>query len=476
MKLKDILIEYKGEYENFEIGEFTSDSRAVKKGDVFVCISGPVNDGHNYAKDAVNKGAALVIAERSVGVNNEIIVKDSTEAFAKMCSLHFGEPQKRIKLLGVTGTNGKTSVTYMLKSILESVGKKVGIIGTIQNMIGDEVVETQNTTPGIYDMYRLLKLMADAGCEFCIAEVSSHALDQNRIAGLEFEVGMFTNLSQDHLDYHKTMENYLEAKKKLFKISKIAVLNFDDAAYGEIVKDIEIDYLSYSQLSDEASYSAKNTVFSANSTAFEFVGYETINRVKLNIGGGFTVYNAMCALIAAISVGVPIEKAVQGLNEIKTVKGRCETVETGLDYTIVIDYAHTPDGLENILKTFKNCDKNRLTVLFGCGGDRDKSKRAIMGEIAGLYADNVIVTSDNPRSENPMSIIEDIVVGVQKTKTPYSVIEDRVEAIKFAMKNAQKDDIIVLAGKGHETYQILADKKIDLDEREVIKEILSKKD
>ncbi len=476
MKLKDIFTCYKGEYENLEINGFTSDSRAVKEGYAFVCIKGTQNDGHDYVESAVNNGASVIISEYSVGAEREIVVQDTFKVFTEMCSKFFGEPQKEIKLLGVTGTNGKTSVTYILKSILESVGYKVGIIGTIQNMIGDEVIETANTTPGVYDMYRLLRKMADAGCDYCVAEVSSHALDQNRVSGLQFEVGMFTNLSQDHLDYHKTMENYLEAKKKLFNISKIAVLNYDDISYPDIIKDIKTKYVSYSAISDEATYTAKNAEFNAENTSFELVTYETINRVKLNIGGGFTVYNALCALVAAISIGISSLDAVNGLNKLETVKGRCERVETGKDYTIIIDYAHTPDGLENILKTFKNCEKNRLTVLFGCGGDRDKSKRPIMGEIAGIYADNIIVTSDNPRSENPISIISEIIEGVQKTKTPYTVIENRVDAIKFAMENAQKGDIIVLAGKGHETYQILADKKIHLDEREVIKEILNKKD
>lgn len=477
MKLKELLKSVDcGRLSETEIVDVTSDSRRVSQGVAFVCIKGPVNDGHMFAADAAEKGAAAVICERSVGLENEIVVNDSIAVFAEMCANRFGNPQKSIRLFGVTGTNGKTSVAFMLKSILEAAGHKSGLIGTIQNMIGDEVVRSVNTTPGIYDMYKLLSEMVGKGCDCCVSEVSSHALDQRRTEGLTYEVGMFTNLTEDHLDYHKTMEAYLQAKKKLFFASEKAVLNFDDPSFSAISEGIPSKVITYSCKSDEASYSAKNISYGADFTAFEFVGYNVIQRVKLGIGGSFTAANAMCALTAAISAGVDADTAVRGICSLGSVKGRCETVPTGLGYTVIIDYAHTPDGLENILKTFSSCPKNRLTVVFGCGGDRDKMKRPIMGEIASVYADNIIVTSDNPRTEDPNAIIEDILVGVKKGKKPYRVIENRIDAIKFAMENAEKGDIIVLAGKGHEDYQILADGKIHLDEREIIRDILNKKD
>lgn len=477
MKLKELLKSRPcGDLGNTEISGLVSDSRRVTSGCAFVCIRGPKTDGHDYALKAVEAGASVVIAERKTGAENEIIVDDSIAVFAEMCSNYFGEPQKKLRMFGVTGTNGKTSVSYMLRSVLEGAGFKTGIIGTIQNIIGDKTVEAENTTPGIYDMYRLLSEMVEAGCTACVAEVSSHALDQRRTEGIEFEVGMFTNLTEDHLDYHRTMVEYLSAKKKLFLHSKKAVINFDDASYAELKKAIPCETVSYSVKSDEASYSAKSISFGADHTAFEFVGYGTIKHASLSVGGSFTVCNAMCALTAAVAAGIDVDTAVEGLGRLKAVKGRCETVETGLDFKIIIDYAHTPDGLENILKTFSTCPKNHLTVVFGCGGDRDKTKRPIMGEIAALYADKIIITDDNPRSEPSAAIIEDILVGVKKGKTPYTVIPDRREAVKFAVENAEKDDIIILAGKGHENYQVLAEGKIHLDEREIIEEILKDKE
>lgn len=475
MKLYDLIAEQSGEYRNLEVEGIACDSRRVKGGDVFVCIAGPVADGHTYALIAEHAGASLIVAEHDVGAKHQLIVKDTKTLWAKMCAKWFGDPQTKLRLFGITGTNGKTSISYLFKKIMEQAGHHVGLIGTIQNMIGETVLPTQNTTPGVYDLYELLDKMVKSGCDTCVMEVSSHALDQNRVAGLMFEIGMFTNLTQDHLDYHLTMENYLKAKEKLFAQSKTAVLNMDDAYYPQIASDIDNTIVTYSTRNDGATYTAKNVVYGADYTNFEFVGYETIHRVHMKIGGSFTASNAMCALSAAVTAGVPLETAIEAVNTIETVSGRCESVPTGRDFSVIIDYAHTPDGLENILKTFRACEKNRLVVLFGCGGDRDRTKRPLMGKVAAELADFVIVTSDNPRTESPRAIIEEILTGMQDTKTPYEVIENRKEAIFRAIQNARKGDIIVLAGKGHETYQILPEGKIHFDEREVVAEALALK-
>lgn len=468
MKLYDLIPQYSSITDNIEVAGITSDSRRVKNGYVFVCIKGPDRDGHDYALDAVNAGASLVVTQRDLGIKNQVITNDSLNDFYVMCSAWFDHPEKKLKLFGVTGTNGKTTVSYMLKNILELAGHKVGLIGTIQNIIGDRVLEATNTTPGMYELYEMLSQMANEGCDCCVMEVSSHALDQRRVLGIEFEVGMFTNLTQDHLDYHKTMQAYLDAKKKLFAISKTAVLNYDDASHNEIIKDIKIPIVSYSIMNNEATYTAKDVRYRPDYSEFYILINGVIERIKVSSAGKFNVPNALCALSAALSFGIDITVVANALANMNAVMGRCESVNTGKDFSVIIDYAHTPDGLANILKTFSEYEKNRLIVLFGCGGNRDKTKRSQMGEIAALNADYVIVTSDNPRNERPEDIIDDIMVGVKKYKTHHTVIVNREEAIKFAIQNAQKGDIIILAGKGHETYQILKDGKIHFDEREIV--------
>ncbi len=472
MLLKELLKTTNEKFGNIEIKGITCDSRAVEEGFAFVCINGTSVDGHRFAESAIEAGAAVVITERKLGLSREITVCDTHAAYAEMSSAFFGHPSKSIRLIGVTGTNGKTSITYMLKSILESSGYKTGVIGTIQNMIGDRIVESKNTTPDAYSLNRLFAEMRDEGCEFCVMEVSSHALDQKRVYGIEFEVAAFTNLTQDHLDYHKTMENYLEAKKKLFKMCDIAVINLDDEYANEIIQDLDCKTVTYSEKSNESTYSAKYINLRPEGIEYELVGYNFIKHIKIKSGGRFSVYNSMCAAVCAMELGLSIDKISKGLEELSGVKGRAEIVPTGKDFTVIIDYAHTPDGLKNILSTFKEIKQGRLICLFGCGGDRDAAKRPLMGSIAANLSDYVVVTSDNPRSEEPMKIIADITDGMKKTKTPYTVIENRIEAIKYTIKNAKPKDIIILAGKGHEDYQILSTGKIHLDEREVIKEAL----
>ncbi len=472
MLLKKLIPNLDSKIGNIEISGITSDSREVKKGYAFICISGVAADGHNYAQSAIASGAAVVITERKLGLENEITVDDTRALYADMCAIWFGNPAESLKLIGVTGTNGKTSVTYMLKSIFEAAGYKVGLIGTIQNMIGDEIIETKNTTPGVYELNRLFAQMRDKGCNYVVMEVSSHALEQKRVCNLCFEAAIFTNLTQDHLDYHITMENYYAAKKMLFAMCKTAVINLDDEYGKRLLGELDCRSVSYS-LCDESTYSAKAIKYYPASVEYELVSDLNLNHIKFNTGGKFSVYNSMCAVITALELGIPIDAVLNAIASIKGVKGRAESVPTGRDFTVIIDYAHTPDGLKNILRTFRDCEKNRVIALFGCGGDRDKTKRPIMGNIAVRNSDYVIVTSDNPRSENPREIINDILVGTEGSAVPVTVIENRIDAIKYAVSIAQKDDIIVLAGKGHETYQILNDGTIHLDEREIVKEALS---
>lgn len=471
MKLFD-LIECKESLAKTEITGITCDSRQVKSGFAFICINGAKSDGHDYAQKALENGAAVIVAERDLGISNQIVVPDTHAAYADMCAKWFGNPADSLKLLGVTGTNGKTSVTYMMKKILEKAGYKVGLIGTIQNMIGDEIIAAHNTTPNAYELNSLFALMKAKGCSYVIMEVSSHALDQSRVYRLDFEAAMFTNLTQDHLDYHITMENYLAAKKKLFSMCKTAIVNSDDPYSAELIKGLDCKVVTYS-LGDSSTYSAKGVNYRPASVDYEFVSDSEIGHIKVNTGGRFTVYNSLCTAACAVEIGIPLSTVASALSELQGVKGRAEVVQTGRDFTVIIDYAHTPDGLKNILSTFRECKKNRLIAVFGCGGDRDKTKRPIMGNIAAHFSDYAIVTSDNPRTENPSAIIKDILEGMKGAAIPVKVIENRIEAIKFAVSIAQKDDIIVLAGKGHETYQILNTGTIHLDEREVVSEALA---
>ena len=470
MKLKN-LIDCNKTLGELEITGVTCDSRQVKERYAFVCIKGALSDGHNYAQTALEQGAAVVIAERDLGLKNQIVVENTHEEFARLSAKWFGNPSKKLKLIGVTGTNGKTSTTYMIKQILETLGHKVGLIGTIQNMIGDEVIPTSNTTPNAYDLNALFADMVEKGCDYAVMEVSSHALDQCRVYELDFEAAIFTNLTQDHLDYHITMENYLEAKKKLFRMCKIAIINSDDKYAEKIIEGLDCKVVTYST-GNNSTYSAKGINYRPASVNYELLSANILQHIKVNTGGKFTVYNSLAALCCMIELGFDVKQSAEALKLLHGVKGRAEVVPTNRNFTVIIDYAHTPDGLKNILTTFKECKKNRLTVVFGCGGDRDKTKRPIMGNIASRFADNVIVTSDNPRTENPTAIIEDILEGLEGLPTPYKVIENRIEAIKYAIKTARPDDIIVLAGKGHETYQILSTGKIHLDEREVVAEAL----
>lgn len=467
------LYDGKNNIKDFDVKGIFCDSRRVVKDSVFVCIVGSATDGHNFAKSAYENGAGAIICERDLGLPNQVIVDDSKAVYSTLCAKYFGNPAKGLKLIGVTGTSGKTSVTYMVKSLLEKQGKKVGLIGTIQNIIGNETLPAKNTTPDAYELQSLFSLMLKAGCEYVVMEVSSHALDQKRVYGLEFEAAVFTNLSQDHLDYHITIENYLQAKLKLFKMTKKAIVNIDDEYAERVIAACDCPVITFSAKRNEADYTAKDIKFFADSVSYELVTNNNIGRVKISTPGIFTVYNSMAAGIVGIAIGIEFNNVVSSLCEVSTVKGRVEVYPCDKDFSIVIDYAHTPDELENVCSMFNKIKKGRLVTLFGCGGDRDKTKRPIMGEVVSRLSDFAVVTSDNPRSEDPDAIIQDILVGMKDKKTPYKVITNRAEAIEYAIKNAKKDDVILLAGKGHETYQILSSGTIHFDEREVIEKVLS---
>ena len=450
----------------------TNDSRKCKENSVFAAVRGFATDGHRFIGKAVENGACAVICEEydpSIDVC-QIVVENSRRAEAIAASEILGNPSEKFKLIGVTGTNGKTTITYLVKHILDSCGYKTGLIGTNQNMIGDKILETGRTTPDSVELQQLFAKMADAGVDFCIMEVSSHALALDRVYGCHYAVGGFTNLTQDHLDFHKTMDNYAAAKAKLFEISDAAVINTDDKYGKKMAENCPCKVIGYGVEAD-AELKAENIEYRASGISFDVSG----KRYHLAIPGEFSVYNALCAIGIAKSVGTDEEKIREALSTAHGVKGRAEVVRTDTDYTVIIDYAHTPDGIENILNAVRGFVKKRIIIVFGCGGDRDNTKRPIMGKIAGKLADFCVVTSDNPRTEDPMRIIKMVEDGVKESGCDYVVIENRREAIKYAMEHAHADDIIVLAGKGHETYQILNSGTIHFDEREVVRDILNKR-
>lgn len=464
---------YSGKFKDREISFITDNSENVTSSSLFVCIKGARGDGHKYGMEAARKGA-VIVCEHSIGVRGEIIVKDTRRAYADFCGAFFANPARRMKLIGITGTNGKTTTAFLLKNIFEKNGHKCGLVGTVQDMAGDTVFYSERTTPDSFELNCLFSKMVKRGCEYCIMEVSSQALSQGRVDGLSFDCAVFTNLTQDHIDYHGTFENYAKAKKKLFSMCRKGIINIDDEKGLYMTDGEKCQTVTYSLLDDSADYTAKNIVQKSSGTEYEIIHKNKSIKVVLGIPGLFSVYNSLAAIVCASQEGVSIEKAAQALKDSKGVKGRAEVVPTNRDFTVIIDYAHTPDGLENILKTIKGFAKRRIITVFGCGGDRDKSKRSVMGEIASELSDYLIVTSDNPRSENPQEIIKDILKGCKSAEITVETIENRRKAIERALAIGEKDDIILLAGKGHETYQILGDKKIHFDEREIVSEYLNR--
>ncbi len=472
--LRDVEVKQIIGSEHLNISGIAFNSREVKAGNIFVCISGFKTDGHTYAADAVERGAIAVMAERDLSeLGVTCIICDNTRlALSRAAATFYDHPENKFKLIGVTGTNGKTTTTYLIKSVLESLGKKVGLIGTNQNMIGTEVIPSKHTTPDSLELMQLFSLMAEKGAEYVVMEVSSHSLSLDRVTACTFDVGAFTNITQDHLDFHGTMEKYLEAKGILYTIAKSGVVNCDDDGADYLLKNSKCeDMLTYG-IDNECDLRAKNVELSETGVSFDVEFEGEIYPVALGIPGKFSVYNALTALGCLAAAGIPMAEAVSGLSSARGVKGRVEVVETGRDFSVIIDYAHTPDGLYNVIKTIRGFCRGRIITLFGCGGDRDATKRPKMGKIAGVLSDYCVVTSDNPRTEDPVKIIEQVVEGVAETDCEYKVVVNRFEAIEYALDFAKAGDIVLLAGKGHETYQILADRTIDFDEREIVKKLL----
>lgn len=449
------------------------DSRKVTKNSIFVCIKGETTDGHDYAKKAELMGASVIVAEHKTDSNLlHIIVDDARIAMSQLAAQWFNHPEQKLKFIGITGTNGKTSTAFYVKRILDRMGKCTGMIGTVCNIIGDKSYPATVTTPEPYALFDLLNQMVVAGVEYVVMEVSSHSLVQNRVYGIRFETAVFTNLTQDHLDYHKTMQNYKSAKAKLFEISNSAVINIDDETGREYLDSITCTKYTYSTLYNSADFVGKNISIKPSGVSFLAVNLDDIARVGISSPGSFTVYNALGAIAAVCALGFGFKEIAKHIESLGAVDGRAQIISGERPYTVMIDYAHTPDGLENILSSVKRYAKGRLITLFGCGGDRDKTKRSIMGEIASKYSDYAIVTSDNPRTEPPMQIIEDILKGITLPKQKYAVIENRERAIAHAIEIVKDGDVVVLAGKGHEKYQILNDGKIDFDEQAIALKIM----
>ncbi|MEG0370672.1 MAG: UDP-N-acetylmuramoyl-L-alanyl-D-glutamate--2,6-diaminopimelate ligase [Clostridium sp.] len=446
----------------------------IEDDSLFFCIEGLTVDGHTFIKKAIEKGAKAIVVSKEVSVDDDITiirVNDTREAMSLISSNFYGNPSRGMDLIGITGTNGKTTSTFMMKAILEASDIKTSLLGTIYNIIGNNKEEAKRTTPESKDLQYLFKKMVDDNARACIMEVSSHSLDLKRVCGVAFKVGIFTNLTQDHLDYHNNMDSYFEAKMKLFEASEYAVINIDDD-YGKIAsKRISDKILTYG-LTKEADLYATNIIISSEGASFRIHYNNESADILLHLPGKFNIYNALGCIGAGLILNISLNDIKKGLENLMAVPGRSEKVSSKKGYTIIIDYAHTPDGLENILSSTKEYTKGRLIALFGCGGDRDKTKRPLMGKAAGDIADFCIVSSDNPRTEDPSKIIEDIIPGVKNSDCPYVIIEDRKAAIKYAIDNAKKDDIIVIAGKGHETYQVLKDKTIHFDEKEIVIEFL----
>ncbi len=458
---------------NMDITGMAFDSRRVCPGHLFMAVSGFSTDGNRFIPMAMEKGAAVVITakepEQAVPC---VVVSNDRLAMAQIAANLYDHPAKKLTMIGVTGTNGKTSVTLLVKHILETVrGAKVGLIGTMENLIGEEVVPTERTTPESPDLQALFSRMAETGCTHAIMEVSSHALALERVGGVHYDIAAFTNLTEDHLDFHKTMEEYCKAKAMLFSRCDKAVANRDDAWFGRMTGNAACPVLSTS-VKGEADLQAKDLELLSDGIRFTAAYKDREVPVMLPIPGKFTVYNALTVLGIALQLGISLEESAEALKTARGVKGRVEVVPTpGKNYTVLIDYAHTPDGLENVLSSVKDFCKGRLIAVFGCGGDRDPVKRPIMGRIGAEIADIAVITSDNPRTENPHAIIEDVLKGVTD-RSNCAVIENRIEAIHYAMDIAEKNDIIVLAGKGHETYQEVMGVKNHLDERKEVAKYL----
>lgn len=472
MKLYELLdgVEVLGGYPlNPEISSVTDDSRKVRNSSVFVCVKGKKNDGHDYARKALERGAAVVICDHNIGIRNCIVVENTREAYALMCANYYGNCHRKLKMIGVTGTNGKTTTTFIIKKILEENGYKVGVIGTVDVMIGNEKYPSDYTTPNPSVLHRYLYMMKMAGCDVCIIEASSQALSQERTYGIHFDIGVFTNLTREHLDYHGSMEEYAKAKAILMRNSSVCIINADDS-FAEMMKRNAAEKVVTFAIDGNADIKAENVKLNHGGVVYTLACESGRYEIAYDVIGKFSVYNSLAALAVGIVMKVDMKRAVRAVAEMKTVRGRIEKIPNNRNIHILIDFAHTPDSLENVLKTVRDIYDKRIITVFGCGGDRDRTKRPLMGRIACKYSDLVYVTSDNPRTEDPERIIDDIVGNIDKNN--YIRTADRTQAIKAAIIEAEPGDTVLIAGKGHERYQILGTEKIHYDEREIVKQIL----
>jgi UDP-N-acetylmuramoyl-L-alanyl-D-glutamate--2,6-diaminopimelate ligase len=486
MKLKYLLkdidhIILKGDI-NIDIGSVEYDSRKVTDGSLFVAIKGYETNGHLYIQNAIEAGAKAIVLEEEndLLLTDEIAiikVKNSRKSLGFISSNFFGNPGDKLNIIGVTGTNGKTSITYFLKSILKEAGYKVGIIGTIENQIEDIVYESAVTTPESRDIQELLAKMVEVGCEYCVMEASSHALYLDRVAAIPFKTAIFTNLTQDHLDFHKDFTEYLNAKKILFTYigeDGFSILNADDKTYPEISNMAGGKIISYS-IAKDSDYMASEIIMDINGTSFTLVNKGEKNKVNLKMIGEFSIYNSLAAIAAAHELGIEFSTIIDGLSKV-SVNGRFQLIESNKDFAVVVDYAHTPDGLYNVLTTARKITRGKVICVFGCGGDRDVKKRPIMGKVAGEISDFLVITSDNPRTEVPEKIIDMIEEGVKETTAKYVKITNRKEAIAYAIEIAMAGDIVIIAGKGHEDYQIIGRTKYPFSDFEIAKKIIDNKE
>ena len=482
MKLLEVLkgiegIDIKGDSEK-EITGIAYDSRSVNAGDMFVAVVGFKTDGHMYLESAIANGAQVVCVEENaqlpeIPANVTVVSCKNTRQLMALASCNFySHPSRDFKLVGVTGTKGKTTTTYMIKTILEKAGKKVGLIGTIANMIGDKSVEASRTTPESCDLQKLFREMADEKCDVVVMEVSSHSLALDRVLGCSFDMGVYTNLSQDHLDFHETFDNYLDAKAKLFKVCKEGFVNCDDMYSRRLIEQATCPITTYG-IDNNPYVSARDIIITNSYSEFKMSFNRMVQKIKVGIPGRYTVYNALAAICVCAKLGCSVEDMILGLEQVM-VPGRSEIVPNTRNLTVMVDYAHTPASLESILRAVKAYTKGRVICVFGCGGDRDRAKRPMMGEIAGKLAAYTVITSDNPRSEEPKAIIDEIEEGIKKTKGKYTVIVDRAKAIDHAIRQAKRNDIVLIAGKGHETYQEINGEKKHFDDKEVATESLKK--
>lgn len=461
-----------------EITELVNDSRKVTEGSVFVCISGAVSDGHEYAAEVAGKGAAALITEKDVDVPDSVTVirvEDTRYALALMSAAYFGYPAQKLKVIGITGTKGKTTTTYMVKSILEGVGHKVGLIGTIEAIIGDKSIPANNTTPESYTIHQYFAEMVKAGCDSVVMEVSSQGLMLHRTAGIQFEIGIFTNLGEDHIgpNEHKDFEDYKRCKGILFTQCRLGIANVDDRWYEDVFRNAtcKVETFGFSEKADlratEIEHISKPGYLGVRYHVNGLMDFD----VEIDIPGDFSVYNSLTAIAVCRHFDVPPENIKKALKEAK-VRGRIEMVKVSDEFTMMIDYAHNAMSLESLLHTLRDYHPERIVTIFGCGGNRSKTRRYEMGEVSGKMSDFTIITSDNPRFEEPQDIIDDIIIGMKKTDGEYIAVCDRKEAIRYAIGHGKPGDVIVLAGKGHETYQEIRGVKYDMDDRILIREVL----